>query len=217
MSESARQTSPPPKTALRSIAGAQMGEIDLPPAFAEKKRSHLVYEVVHMQQASRRAGTAATKTRAFVSGGGKKPWRQKGTGRARAGSNRSPLWAGGATVFGPQPRDYAYKVPARARRTALRSAIADRQREGALTVVDQIQLSEAKTKHVAAMIAALGLQGSVLIVSEAKNEALERAARNLPTVKVLRAEGLNVYDVLRHKHLLLTQQAVHTLAERLRS
>jgi large subunit ribosomal protein L4 len=153
----------------------------------------------------------------MVSGGGKKPWKQKGTGRARAGSSRSPLWAGGATVFGPQPRDYSYRLPAQARRTALRSAIADRQREGALQVLDSIALPEAKTKRLVEMLGALGLEKSVLIVIAGRDDSLERAARNLPGVKVLRSEGLNVADVLRHKTLVLTQDAVAALAERVAS
>lgn len=203
------------RTPLRGIDGGSKGEIALPAIFQEKPREHLVYEVVHMQQASRRAGTHATKTRAFVSGGGAKPWRQKGTGRARAGSNRSPLWAGGATIFGPQPRDYGYRVPAKARRVALRAVLSDRQRNGSLTVVDEIRLPEPKTKRVVEMLAALGLEGSVLIVSKGANTDLERAARNLKNVKVLRSEGVNVYDVLKHRHLLVTQEAVQALAERL--
>ncbi len=205
------------RTSLRGADGGSKGDITLPGLFGEKAREHLVYEVVHMQQASKRAGTHATKTRAFVSGGGAKPWRQKGTGRARSGSNRSPIWAGGATVFGPQPRDYGYRVPAKARRVALRSVLADRQRTGAVTVVDQIELAEPKTKRVVEMLAALGLQGSVLIVSKDQNVGLERAARNLPTVKVLRSAGVNVYDVLKHQNILLTQDAVQALAERLES
>jgi len=203
------------RASLRAADGGSKGDITLPGLFGEKPRDHLVYEVVHMQQASRRAGTHATKTRAFVSGGGAKPWRQKGTGRARSGSNRSPIWAGGATVFGPQPRDYGYRVPAKARRVALRSVLADRQRSGALTVVDRIELAEAKTKRVVEMLGALGLTGSVLIVSRDENVALERAARNLKSVKVLRSAGVNVYDVLKHQHVLLTQDAVQALAERL--
>src|SRR5690606_8655724 len=115
------------------------------------------------------------------------PWRQKGTGRARAGSSRSPLWAGGATAFGAQPRDYGYRVPAKARRVALRAALSDRQRNGALTVVDKIELPEPKTKRVVEMLNALGIEGSVLIVSKEQNESLERAARNLKNVKVLRS------------------------------
>lgn len=205
------------RTSLRGADGGSKGEITLPNLFGEKPRDHLVYEVVHMQQASKRAGTHATKTRAFVSGGGAKPWRQKGTGRARAGSNRSPIWTGGATVFGPQPRDYSYRVPAKARRVALRAVLADRQRNGAVIVVDTIELAEPKTKRVVEMLAALGVAGSVLIVSKDENTGLERAARNLKSVKVLRSAGVNVYDVLKHQNILITQDAVQALAERLES
>ncbi|MEI8359864.1 MAG: 50S ribosomal protein L4 [Deltaproteobacteria bacterium] len=220
MSEKRKKTTgaaAPIRTTMRSMSGSQVGEIDLPGSFGERRRNHLIYEVVQSQLASRRAGTHATKTRAMVSGGGKKPWKQKGTGRARAGSSRSPLWAGGATVFGPQPRDYSYRLPAQARRTALRSAIADRQREGALQVLDRIALPEAKTKRLVEMLGALGLEKSVLIVIAGRDDSLERAARNLPGVKVLRSEGLNVADVLRHKTLVLTQDAVAALAERVAS
>jgi large subunit ribosomal protein L4 len=220
MSEKRKKTTEaaaPIRTTMRSMSGSQVGEIDLPGSFGERRRNHLIYEVVQSQLASRRAGTHATKTRAMVSGGGKKPWKQKGTGRARAGSSRSPLWAGGATVFGPQPRDYSYRLPAQARRTALRSAIADRQREGALQVLDRIALPEAKTKRLVEMLGALGLEKSVLIVIAGRDDSLERAARNLPGVKVLRSEGLNVADVLRHKTLVLTQDAVAALAERVAS
>ena len=220
MSEKRKKTTEaaaPIRTTMRSMSGSQVGEIDLPGSFGERRRNHLIYEVVQSQLASRRAGTHATKTRAMVSGGGKKPWKQKGTGRARAGSSRSPLWAGGATVFGPQPRDYSYRLPAQARRTALRSAIADRQREGALQVLDRIALPEAKTKRLVEMLGALGLEKSVLIVIAGRDDSLVRAARNLPGVKVLRSEGLNVADVLRHKTLVLTQDAVAALAERVAS
>ena len=189
--------------------------MELPEIFAERPRDHLVYEVVRMQQASRRAGTHATKTRHFVSGGGAKPWKQKGTGRARAGSSRSPIWEGGAVVFGPHPRDYSYSLPAKARKVAIKAVLSDRQRNGDLTILDAIVLPEAKTKSVVSMLAKLGLEGSTLIVSGAANESLELAARNIPRVKVLRSEGVNVVDVLRHKNLVLTQDAVQALAERL--
>lgn len=191
------------------------GELTLPAgAFDGPVRRHLLYEVVNMQRANRRAGTHATKTRGEVSGGGKKPWRQKGTGRARAGSSRSPIWTGGAIIFGPQPRDYSYRLPASARRSALRSALAMRVREGALTVVDKIEIPDGKTKAVAQMLQTLGL-GRALIIIEAANPLLERAARNLPTVKVLRAEGANVYDILRHPHLVVTRAAVDALRGRI--
>ena len=125
---------------VRSQQNETVGEIALPPAlFSGPVRRHLLYETVRMQQANRRAGTAATKTRAFVRGGGKKPWRQKGTGRARAGSTRSPVWVGGATIFGPQPRDYSYRLPASARKAALCSALAAKAREGKLVVLDRLR------------------------------------------------------------------------------
>lgn len=200
---------------VRGIDGSEQGEITLPELFAEKEREHLIYEVVQMQQAKRRAGTHSTKTRHFVSGGGAKPWRQKGTGNARAGSSRSPIWEAGAVAFGPLPRDYSYGMPAKSRRVALKSVLADRQRGGNLTVVDTIELDEGKTKRVVAMLEALGIDDNVLIVNGEANESLERGARNLPKVKVLRTEGVNVYDVLRYKHLLLTKAAVEALKERL--
>src|SRR5262245_56403075 len=169
-----------------------------------------------MQRANRRAGTAATKTRAFVRGGGKKPWRQKGTGRARAGSSRSPIWVGGATIFGPQPRSYSYRLPGSARKAALRAVLALKAKEGKLVVLDQIVVEPAKTKVVAKMVADLGLT-SVLFIVPSANEALERAARNLPNVKVLRVIGANVYDILRYQHLVLTRDAVAALGERIGS
>jgi large subunit ribosomal protein L4 len=190
------------------------GEITLPAgAFDGPVRRHLLYEVVNMQRANRRAGTASTKTRGEVRGGGKKPWRQKGTGRARAGSSRSPIWVGGATIFGPQPRDYSYRLPASARRSALRSVLAMKVRDGQVVVLDQIDIADGKTKSVVQMLDTLGLT-SVLIITAAANPMLERAARNLRTVKVLRAEGANVEDILRYAHLVLTRDAVTALSGR---
>lgn len=191
------------------------GEITLPPAlFSAPVRRHLLWETVNMQRANRRAGTSATKTRAFVRGGGKKPWKQKGTGRARAGSTRSPIWAGGASVFGPQPRDYSYRMPASSRRTALCAALSAKAREGQLVVLDKVELEAPKTKLMAQLVSDLGMK-SVLFVLPEKNEAVERAARNLPHVKVLRAEGANVYDILRYEKLVLTPASVEALQRRL--
>jgi len=192
-----------------------VGEIGLPAeVFGGPVRRHLLYETVKMQLANRRSGTAATKTRGYVRGGGKKPWKQKGTGRARAGSTRSPLWVGGATLFGPQPRDYSYRLPASARQTALRSVLAAKLRDGQVVVLDKIELEAPKTKLMAQLVD--GLQAkSALIILPAKNDTIERAARNLPHVKVLRAEGANVYDILRYDRLILTPESVEALHRRL--
>jgi large subunit ribosomal protein L4 len=200
-----------------SQGGSKVGDVEVPAlVLAGPPREALLHEVVRSQLASRRAGTAATKTRGFVSGGGKKPWRQKGTGRARAGSSRSPVWAGGGTIFGPQPRSYAYRLPRTARRAALRAAVADRHSTGKLLVVDDLQLPEAKTKRMIECLHGLGLDGqSVLIVLARPDDAIQRAARNLPRVKVLLAGGLNVYDVLGHAALLMTRQALDQVVARL--
>lgn len=193
-----------------------VGEIELPTFItAQPPREHLLFEVVKMQLANRRAGTAATKTRGEVRGGGKKPWRQKGTGRARSGSTRSPIWVGGATIFGPRPRSYAYRLPRSARRTALCAALALKQREGALVVVSDIILPEPKTKRMVEFLSRLELRNTVLVVLHEENANVEKAARNLPQVKVLRSEGLNVYDLLRHRQILFTQEALRRVSERL--
>ncbi len=194
----------------------QVGEVELPESIANQPaREHLLFEMVRMQRANRRAGTAATKTRGFVSGGGKKPWRQKGTGRARAGSTRSPIWVGGATIFGPQPRSYAYRLPKSARVTALKAALADKHREGALFVVNDIVLPEMKTKNMLEFLSRLQLQQSVLVVIADANEQIEKATRNIPWAKVLRCEGINVYDLLHYKQVLFTQSAFQKVNERL--
>jgi large subunit ribosomal protein L4 len=205
------------KLPVVSQTRAAVGEVDVPAALvAGPVREHLLYEMVRSQRAGHRAGTVATKTKGLVSGGGKKPWRQKGTGRARAGSIRSPLWAGGGTIFGPQPRDYAYRLPKSARRAALRAALASRHAAGALLVVDTLSLAEPKTKRMLECLRGLGLgDAGVLVVLGAPDEMVARAARNLPRVKVLQVAGLNVYDVLGHSHLLLTRAALEQLVARL--
>jgi large subunit ribosomal protein L4 len=182
--------------------------------FGAKTRPHLLHQAVVMQLANRRAGTASTKSKGFVSGGGKKPWRQKGTGRARAGSIRSPIWVGGGTTFGPQPRDYSYRMPRKARREALLSALSLKNRDGKIIVVDKFELEAAKTKLMAKALADLSVQSALVVIAEA-DEKIERSARNLPKVKVLRVEGLNVYDLMRYEHLILTDGALKLLEERL--
>ena len=195
---------------------AAVGQVEIPAAvLSGPVREGLLHAMVMSQLASRRAGTHATKTKGLVSGGGKKPWKQKGTGRARAGSIRSPLWAGGGTIFGPQPRSYAYKLPKSARKAALRSVLAARHGEGKLVVVDAITLSEPKTKQMVECLAGLGVEGSVLLVLGTANDAVMRAARNLPKVKVLLVGGLNVYDVLKHATLVMTRDALEQVAARL--
>ena len=191
------------------------GQIELAPEiFDAPLKASLLHSVVRMQLANRRTGTHATKTRGMVRGGGKKPWRQKGTGRARAGSSRSPIWVGGATIFGPQPRDYSYRMPRSARVAALRSAISDKLREGRLIVVEKLELEAAKTKALVAILRGLGADNALVVVAD-RDEALERAGRNLPKVKVLRAAGANVYDILRYERLVLTRAAVEALERRL--
>ena len=181
--------------------------------FGVKTRSHLLHQTVVMQLANRRVGSAATKSKGFVSGGGKKPWRQKGTGRARAGSIRSPIWVGGGTTFGPTPRDYSYRMPRQARRQALLSALSVKNRDGKIIVVDRLEPEEPKTKIMAKALADLKVQSALIVIPQS-DQRVERSARNLPKVKVLRVEGLNVYDLLRYDHLILTEGALKLLEER---
>ncbi|AFM27853.1 50S ribosomal protein L4 [Desulfomonile tiedjei] len=184
--------------------------------FNVESRDQLVQQVVVWQQAKRRCGTAATKTRGQISGGGKKPWRQKGTGRARAGTNRSPVWVGGGTVFGPHPRSYAFSLPKKVRKEALRSVLSSRLRDNNLFVVDKIELESPKTKLFLETVKAMGLDtGKTLFVTSEKDETLSRSSRNLYHVMILPTEGLNVYDLLRYDRLVLLQDAVPKIHERL--
>jgi large subunit ribosomal protein L4 len=178
-------------------------------------REHLFYEVIRMQMANRRSGTASTKGRSEVSGGGKKPWKQKGTGRARSGSSRSPLWRSGGTIFGPVPHSYAFSVPKKVRKQALCSALSLKRRENKMLIVDKLALPEIKTAAFAKILDQLGLQ-NVLIV-EQQNTNLDKSARNIPQVKVLRPEGLNVYDVLQYDTLIITQSCLEAIQGRLLS
>jgi len=201
---------------ILSVQRETVGELELPAVIVDQpQREHLLYEMVKMQLANRRSGTAATKTRSQVRGGGKKPWRQKGTGRARAGSNRSPIWVGGGTVFGPQPRSYAYRLPRSARKTALRSVLALKLRQEGLVVVDTIEFAQPKTKQMIALLSQLDMGNSVLIVLAEVDVNVQKSARNLPGVKVLLSQGLNVYDLLRYRKTLFTRTALQQVSERL--
>ncbi len=200
---------------LMNTANEQVGQVDLPDEiFACPVNEALLWEMVRMQQANRRQGTHSTKTRAEVRGGGRKLWRQKGTGRARVGSRRSPLWRGGGAVFGPRLRDYGYTMPKKKRKLALRSALASKARDGELLVLDALELPGIKTKALAQALGALGIDNALIVIPE-KDEVIEKSARNLPKVKVLRVEGLNVYDVLCYDKLVLLRGALEKLQERL--
>lgn len=186
--------------------------------FDAEIKEHLVQQVVVWQLAKRRRGTASTKTRRDVRGGGKKPWRQKGSGRARAGTNRSPIWTGGGTVFGPKPRSYAFAVPKKIRRAALRSVLTAKLKDNRLTVVDKIELAEPKTKLFLEPVKALGLEDKkALFVTSEKDEMLRRSSRNLYKVLVLPVDGLNVYDLLRFEKIVLLREAIPRICERLGS
>ena len=202
---------------LRKVGGGRAGSIELDPAvFEAVVKPHLFHAEVRRQLARRRMGTHATKNRSMVSGGGIKPWRQKGTGRARQGSIRAPQWSGGGIVFGPVPRSHEHTLTKKMRRAALRCALSLRLREGALSVVEGLALEAPRTRLLLDALRGLGLEGaSVLIVVEAADHHLELAARNLGRVDVLRVEGLNVYDVLRHERLLFTAGALDKVHARL--
>jgi large subunit ribosomal protein L4 len=191
-----------------------VGKTDLPDdIFGVEVKKGLLHEVVRNHLANKRQGNAATKTRALVRGGGRKPYRQKGTGRSRAGSNRSPLRRGGGTVFGPQPRDYSYKLPKKMKWTALSSALSAKFTDGEVMVMDNISITEPKTKHVIGLLKGLGLKSNVLIIVPEKNEALELAARNLPAVNVARVNELNVYSIFSHEKLLISRDTVEKMKE----
>src|SRR6266436_4708678 len=205
------------KVPFFSASRERSGDFEVSAAvFGRTGSLSLLHEAVRMQLAKRRSGTASTKTRGYISGGGRKPWRQKGTGRARAGSTRSPLWRHGGTIFGPQPRDYSYKMPKKAWRRALSVAISDRALNGKMVVVQSLELAEPKTKLAKAALDALGLKHA-LIVLEENEQSFFRAARNLAAHKVLRVGGLNVYDVLNYDELLMTEQTARALENRLGS
>ena len=177
--------------------------------FGCEVKPHLLYEVVKMQLANRRAGTASTKNRSQVRGGGKKPWRQKGTGRARAGSIRSPLWKGGGVTFGPLPRNYSYRLNRKVKKLALRTALSIKLKEDKLLILDNFNLPEIKTKAFITTLSRLDIKDAFII--DDNNLHLEKSARNVPFVKVLRPEGLNVYDILRYDKLIITQSCLEKI------
>jgi large subunit ribosomal protein L4 len=178
--------------------------------FDAKMNPSLFYDVVRRHLASQRKGSASTKNRALVRGGGAKPWRQKGTGRARAGSRRSPLWRGGGTIFGPMPRDYVLTLPKKVRRAALRATLSLKRQEGKLILLDKFPLDGFKTREVLEVLRRFQVEDA-LIVTDEKHLFLERSARNIPNIEVIHYEGLNVYDILNHEHLILLSQTVQKI------
>ncbi|MGA3164387.1 MAG: 50S ribosomal protein L4 [Verrucomicrobiota bacterium] len=203
------------KIAIKNIEGKQQGELEVKfPLIEDGKGTQAVHDVVVAHQAAQRMGTACTKNVGEVSGSNKKPWKQKGTGRARAGSNQSPLWVGGGVVFGPRPRDFSKKVSKKTRALALRKALSERLKAGDVVVVDDLKLTSPKTKDFAGMMSTLELKGTTLIVAPAdKNLAL--ASRNIENVALATSDSLNTYDILRPDKLLFTKSAFEKVEARL--
>lgn len=204
-----------PKVAVYNIAGQQTGEMELQDnVFGVKVNKAVLHQAVVMQLASRRLGTAATKTRSMVRGGGRKPWKQKGTGRARAGSTRSPIWIGGGVVFGPHPRSYAFRMPRKQRRLAIKCALSAKLQAGELVVVEAIDFEQPKTKSVVNMLKDLNIaDNKALIITGEVLDNVERSSRNIPGVKAIASLGLNVYDLLYHDKVLIAKDAVTRIEE----
>jgi large subunit ribosomal protein L4 len=204
------------KIAIKNIAGKDSGELEVKFELIENgKGSQAVHDAVVAYNAAQRSGTACTKTAGEVQGSNKKPWKQKGTGRARAGSVRSPLWAGGGVVFGPKPRDFTKKISKKTRGLALRKALSARLKAGDVVVVDDLKLASAKTKEFVKVISALDLTGTTLVVSNGAEKNLTLAARNVVGVTMTTGDSLNTYDVLRPDKLLFTKSAFETVEARL--
>jgi large subunit ribosomal protein L4 len=192
-----------------------VGEVELnDDVFNREVKEYILHEVVRMQRAAKRAGTACTKTRVDVRGGGRKPWRQKGTGRARAGTRSSPLWRGGGVAFGPKPRDYSFKVNRKVRQQAVAMALSARFQEGNLVVLDDFSMEQIKTKEFVKIMNVLDVDNGIIVTDNAP-ETLSKSSRNVNGFKVITSEGLNVYDLLLHKKVILMQPVIESLEKRL--
>jgi len=203
-----------PKVAVYNMLGAQVGEIELnDDVFGIEPNKAVMYDFIKMQLANKRQGTSSTKTRTEVRGGGKKPWRQKGTGRARVGSSRNPVWRGGGIAFGPKPRDYSYKLPQKVRRLALKSALSSKALDNKILVVDEFSFDQPKTKVMVQALEALKVGKKTLLVTADGNANVVKSARNIEGVKPMRADFINVYDILKHDTLLMTKDAVAMVEE----
>ncbi|HHY71852.1 MAG TPA: 50S ribosomal protein L4 [Bacillus bacterium] len=203
-----------PKVALYNQTGSQVGEIELSEAvFGIEPNSHVLFDAIIMQRASRRQGTHKVKNRSEVRGGGRKPWRQKGTGRARQGSIRSPQWRGGGIVFGPQPRSYSFKLPKKVRRLAIKSALSTKVLDNNVVVLENLTIEAPKTKDMVQVLNALSLNNKVLIVTANADQTVELSARNIPGVTVIDANGVNVLDVMSHDKMVITKEAAEKVGE----
>lgn len=204
------------KIDVHNEQGQVIRDIDIPEAiFAAEVKEYLLHEIVRYQLAKRRQGTAHTKSRSAVRGGGTKPWRQKGTGRARSGSRRSPVWRGGGTVFGPMPRSYAYTVPKKKRKQALCSALSLKVRDNAFRIIERFNILQPKTRDVVQMLQRFTETSKVLLLVEEPHHTLSLSARNIPNVKVLPVVGLNVYDLLHYTTVICAENAIEKLVGRL--
>lgn len=202
-----------PKVTLYNQSGSQVGDIELNDnVFGIEPNESVLFDAVVMQQSSARQGTHAVKNRSAVSGGGRKPWRQKGTGRARQGSIRSPQWVGGGVVFGPTPRSYSYKLPKKVRRLAIRSALSSKVQENNMVILEELKFDAPKTKEMTAVLANFSA-AKTLVVTADYNESAALSARNIPGVTVVTADGVNVVDVLNHDKVLMTKDAVDKVEE----
>lgn len=203
-----------PTVEVFNMAGQKVGDTQLAEdVFGVEINEGLVHQAVVMQLAAQRQGTHATKTRGMVRGGGRKPWKQKGTGRARSGSTRSPIWVGGGTIFGPHPRSYAFTMPRKQRRLAIKSALTDKVNSKDFIVLEELDFAAPKTKDVVKMLSDFGVDGKALFITADFAENVERSSRNIPGVKAINSNGLNVYDILNHNKLFITKDAVTRIEE----
>lgn len=200
--------------AVFDITNNKVGDIDLNEnIFGVEMNAGLLHQAVLMQLAAQRLGTHATKTRGFVRGGGRKPWKQKGTGRARSGSTRSPLWVGGGTVFGPHPRKYAFSMPRKQRRLAIKCALSDKVKSGDFIVLESLNFDAPKTKQVTKLLGDFGVDKKTLFITADEAENVEKSARNIQGVKAINTNGLNVFDILNSDKLFITKDAITRIEE----
>ena len=203
-----------PTVAVYTIDGKQTSDLELNESvFGVEVNEALLHQAVVMQMAAQRLGTHATKTRGMVRGGGRKPWKQKGTGRARSGSTRSPIWVGGGTVFGPTPRSYAFRMPRKQRRLAIKCALSDKVQSGDFVVLENLDFAAPKTKDVVKLMNDFSVEKKVLFITADEAENVEKSSRNIPGVKAISSCGLNVYDILNHNKLFITKDAITRIEE----